>query len=326
MPNEILHAKIMTDEELSSYFEQLYNRFYESKKNVLNNILKYKENLIDGYFKYEEEQINVFKEKRKELLRSIELWNKKECNCGQKLKVINSTNGDFWGCTNFNNKSFKHKTFSLTFVPYYKDNLDKLKVRIDSHWASKIITSCNLKNQVKAKDLIEFYINSGFDDLRVKYNYEKTSIESISGFVNGKRNSSKEEKEIQKYFSQKYDKCLSQIGIKYKLINCDEKIVILDLILSDKNNIYLLEIKRYPLEIKEEQLNLYFNLLKHILSDKKDKRSLKAVFLISNKYEYDYDYEYFKQSEEKFIYFESIQNCKNKIEIETKLNSKIFKQ
>lgn len=314
----------MTNEELGSYFEQLYNRFYESKKNVLNNILKHKESLIDGYVKYEEEQINIFKEKRKELLRNIELWDKKECICGQKLKVINSANGDFWGCPNFNNKSFKHKTFSLTFVPYYKDNLDKTKVKIDSHWASKIITSCNLKNEVKAKDLIEFYINSGFDDLRIKYNYEKTSIESISGFVNGKRNSTKEENEIKKYFSEKYDTCLSQIGIKYKLINCDEKIAIIDLIVSDKNNIYLLEIKRYSLEIREEQLILYFNLLKHILSEKDDKRNLKAVFLVSNKYEYDY--EYFRKNEEGFIYFDSIKNCKNKTEIETKLNSKIFKQ
>ena len=106
--------------------------------------------------------------------------------------------------------------------------------------------------------------------------------------------------------------------------SCNEKIAILDLIVSDQNNIYLIEIKRYPLEIKEEQLNLYFDLLKHILSDKKDKRSFKAVFLISNEYEYDYDY--FKQNEDRFIYFKNIQNCKNKIEIESKLNSKIFKQ
>lgn len=320
MTNEILYARIMTNEELGSYFEQLYNKYYETKKSILNSILKHKEELIAGYFEYEEEQITIFKEKRIELLRNIELWNKKECNCGQKLKIINSSNGDFWGCPNFTDKTKKHKTYSLTFAPYYKDNLDKLKVRIDSHWASKIITSCNLKNEVKAKDLIEFYINSGFDDLRIKYNYEKSSIESISGFVNGKKNSSIEEKEIQKYFSNAYDNCVSQIGIKYKLNNYNEKIAILDLIISDEKNIYLLEIKRYPLEIKEDQLALYFELLKHILCDKKDNRSCKAVFIVSN------NYEYFKQNEEGFIYFENIQNCKNKIEIDSKLSSKIFKQ
>lgn len=61
-----------------------------------------------------------------------------------------------------------------------------------------------------------------------------------------------------------------------------EKFAIIDLIASSPNFVLVVEIKRGPLDINEDQLSLYYRLVTFTLQQAKDIRPCFAVFLVYN--------------------------------------------
>ena len=284
----IEYARIMTAQELRDFFASISRNYNDKKSKAWKCLLQNKNNLIDDYHKFEEQQVNIYYEEKEKLRKVRKYWDDKICDaCGKKMKIVNSDYSDFWGCTNFRDSSHKHRTFPLNYNEYFFERWHSLKVRISSNWATDIIRQNNLQVLVKASDLLNFYNEFCLEDLREKYGYGN-SLDRISGYVKAKKASSIEEKEITKHLSSLFSKSSEQRGIRYKLKEQKEKVAIVDLILSDDNEVNIIEIKRSVLDLKEEQLQLYHSLISFILTETNDTRICRSLFIVYNKDTYNW--------------------------------------
>jgi hypothetical protein len=161
-----------------------------------------------------------------------------------------------------------------------------------------------------------FYASEGLEDLREKYGY-KNSMESISGFVSANLNSKKEEIEIKDFLKQFFNKTSYQVYVKFKRKEESEKVRIIDLIVSDEETVYLIEIKRHNFYINEEQLELYYELVDYLMKTRNDIRELKSLFIVNEFYENTFN-------QVKCVQFESLKLKNKKVEILTELNSQIY--
>lgn len=307
----IEYAKIMEPTELKEFFDSI-KKLSESKKTIADNYFYDNQDLFtEAYCEYEQIQIDEFENRKNELNRLYECWQAKTCfGCNSKLSLIDSDYGKFWGCPNFRDKSKEHKNFNLNHEEIHASRKKGIKVRINAHRATDIIKSTNSENMLKASQLLRLYEKNGFDDLRAKYGYKKT-IKSISGYVTAKRNSFKEELEIIEQLSKYFPKSNSQLGIRYKLKSDIEKVAILDFILSDNKDVYVIEIKRSVYDIKAEQLQLYYELMDYIMNNAEDKRNCKALFIVYNKETYSFS------SDENFLLYEAVKNIDSKQYLKT---------
>lgn len=296
----------MEAKELKEFFHSI-QKSSESKKTIAEKHFYDNQDLfVQTYYEYEEVQINEYQKQKNKINQLYECWQKKICfGCNSKLRLIESDYGKFWGCTNFRDKSKEHNTFALNYEEIYNYRKRELKVRINAHWATDILKITNSGKKIKASQLLELYDEIGMDDLRVKYGYKKT-IESISGYVTAKRNSFKEEVEITENLSKYFPKHNVQLGIKYKLKSDIEKVAVVDFILSDSKDVYVIEIKRSVYDIKQEQLQLYFDLISFIMNDAKDERNCRALFIVYNKETYSFS------NNEKYILYEQVENIDSK--------------
>ncbi|MBD0780107.1 hypothetical protein HPE56_20095 [Maribacter sp. ANRC-HE7] len=310
----IEYARIMEPNELKEFFDSI-KKLSESKKTIADNYFYDNQELfVQAYYEYEELQINEYQKQKNEINQLYECWQKKICfGCSSKLKLIDSDYGKFWGCTNFRDKSKEHKNFSLNYEEIHNSRKKGVKVRINAHWATDILKKTNSKNKIKASQLLRMYEEIGIDDLRVKYGYKET-IKSISGYVTAKKNSFKEELEIIEKLSKHFPKHKSQLGIRYKLESDIERVAIIDLILSDNKDVYVIEIKRSVYDIKQEQLKLYFKLMKYIMDDINDERNCLALFVVYNKQTYSF------HNEEKYILYDHLKNIDSKKYLKTLFN------
>lgn len=302
----IEYAKIMEQIELKEFFDSI-KKLSESKKTIADEYLyENQDSFIKAYYEYEEIQIKEYQKQKNEINELYDCWLKKVCfGCSSTLKLIDSDYGKFWGCTNFRDKSKEHKNFSLNYEEIHKSRKKGVKVRINAHWATDILKITNSRNKIKASQLLRFYEEIGIDDLRVKYGYKET-IKSISGYVTAKRNSFKEELEITEKLSEHFPKHKSQLGIRYKLKSEIERVAIIDFILSDDKDVYVIEIKRSVYDIKQEQLKLYFELMDYIMNDVNDERNCRALFIVYNKETYSFN------NDEKYILYDHLKNIDSK--------------
>jgi hypothetical protein len=275
------YAILMTNEELSNYFERIYAA-YRDKKGKAVPILEAKERLLlQEYDKIEEACREEYRQRLRELLHKKLFFDKKTCmECQAKLRLVQSTYGEFYGCPNYRDGR-KHTTFQGNFEAQFPDNFRAIKVRIPSDWLTEMLKSTLLHPQVAASDLLDFLLAKGYEDLREKYGWTNTKTR-ISGYVQAKKESSREEQEIHAFLVSFFPKVASQQGIRYKFAGEKERTAILDTIASTTSQVFLIEIKRNVNDIKEDQLTLYQHLLQHILQQVKDTRTVSSLFLIYN--------------------------------------------
>ncbi len=303
--NDIEYIKILNAEEKKKYISFLKNRYNKELQNNKTYIIKNRKLLLDSYEKYENEIIKTYKNELTEFKAKINLWNKKECICGKKLRFISSYG--FWGCPNYRNESVKHLTFSENQTEIFNERIGNIKVRLSHNWSTEILKNSGLDKHIKAKELLLFYNSEGLEDLREKYGY-KNSLKSISSFIYANRDSKQEEKAIKEFLSNYFDNISYQLYIKFKKHNETEKIRIIDLIVSDDNSVFLIEIKRHNIYIDKDQLLLYRQLLEEIMRLNQDKRTLKSLFIVNEFYESQFN-------ENKCVLFDELKMKTNKNEI-----------
>lgn len=298
----IEYARIMTVQELRDFFASISRNHNEKKSKAWECLLQNKNVLIDDYHKFEQQRVDIYYEEKLKLRNVKKSWDNKVCDtCCSKMKLVNSDYGDFWGCTNFRDPSHKHRTFPLNYDEYFFDRWQNLNVRIDANWATNIIRQNNLQATVKATDLLNFYDEFCLEDLREKYGY-RNSKDRISGYVKAKKASSIEEKEITKHLSSIFKKSNEQRGVRYKLKDDKEKVAIIDLILSDDDEVNIIEIKRSVLDLKEEQLLLYHQLIAFLLNETNDVRVCRSLFIVYCKDTFSY------KPDCKYLLYETIKN------------------
>lgn len=299
----IEYANIMNQTELSDFFLSITKKSNAKKSKAAELLIKHKEKLLEDHFKLEQERVDQYYSERKKLQMLYKAWKNKKCDgCGASLRIVFD---QFWGCPNYNDKSQKHRTFPLEYDDQINYRLQSHNVRVDANWATNILRQNNLNAFASASDLLNFYEENGLDDLREKYGYKKTK-ERISGYVKAKKESVKEEREIVEHLSRFFPKGISQTGIRYKRKDQNEKVAIVDLILSDEKVVYVIEIKRSVLDINEDQLILYQSLIDFTLKNVGDRRICKALFIIYN------DIPIYFPTEYKYILYDHIKTLKTK--------------
>lgn len=309
------YVKIMTKKEISEHISSLSLYYKQKNQNSFQYLESIKADIFNQYHIIYQSVLYNYIAQIKNYDDKVAAWENKIClGCKSKLRYVEDYS--FWGCPNYLDKSIIHSTFNKNHLFLFDKN--NIKHRVNAHWATDIKKNLNISKNISATNILDFLEFYGFEDLRVRFDYKPTK-ESIAGFINGNIESKKEEKEIfEKLSSFNFDKVQKQYYLKYKLIDDKERIAILDLLISDENKVYIIEVKRGLYDIKEEQLKLYENLIRFIQNTKNDKRKLISLFCISNKSEYDSIY--FK-CESKYIYFDEYKNAKNKNEF---LANKIF--
>ncbi|MBO9574066.1 MAG: hypothetical protein J7497_17900, partial [Chitinophagaceae bacterium] len=91
---------------------------------------------------------------------------------------------------------------------------------------------------------------------------------------------------------------------------------VINLIASDNDSVYIIEIKRESLQIKEDQLELYLAILRFIKNQKNDVRNYRAVPVVYTRHPYD-NYSWLSM---KFVSFEDIKNAGNHERVSALLN------
>jgi len=261
MTTTIENVKFLSKKEINQYIEDR-NSFYSDLKQKVNvEIQKNEELLIREYKKFESKIVEKYEQDLKEFKLKYSLWKSKKCKCGKNLKYIDHLN--FWACLDYKNTENEHITFKeeQQQKQWFKYNFNNVKVRLDKDWCTTIIVNLGLKNKIKAKELFLFYQSIDLEDLREKYGY-KSTLKTLSTYEFANKKSKKEEA-IVKEFLQNYFNVLYQPYIEYKYKNAQKKICIPDLIISDKNLVFIIEIKTHNMYIDEDQLNLYYELISY---------------------------------------------------------------
>ena len=107
--------------------------------------------------------------------------------------------------------------------------------------------------------------------------------------------------------SKHFPKSNSQLGIRYKLKDNIEKVAIIDFVLSDNKNVYIIEIKRSNNYLKAEQLRLYYELMNYIMNCVEDERNRKGLFIVYNK-----ESSVFLGGNEKYILYKDLKKINTK--------------
>lgn len=297
------------DERANSFKDKFELQSIDSKKLLNDN----KDLLLNAYQNYKKERIKDYHDNIKNFYEKVRLWEIKDCCCGQKLKEYDR----FWGCPNYRDTTNAHLTFSKFQEKEFQEKRLTINVRIDSDWSTILLDRCELRNKLNAKALLLFYEANGLEDLRQKYDYNN-SLKSISGYESANRNSKKDELEIKEYFEEFFENVLYQVYIKFQVKGQKEKVKIVDLIVSDKSDVYLIEIKRHNNFIEELQLELYHELVQNLMQKNRDTRTLKSLFIVN-----EYEKSYFPQT--RCLHFEKLKLIKNKFELIKSLNTQIYK-
>lgn len=237
-----------------------------------------KEILLKGYNDYHNKLLTLSKCQHDEYLHRVSLWEKKECYCGAKLRYLSSYG--FWGCTNYKNTLKHHITFQGINATIYP-----VSTAISAHWVTDIIQECDLRGTLAAKDVYNFFIQSGLDDLRLKYGYKSTE-KNIMGLVKANGRSKEQESLARAYLENTFPKVLYQQCITYKEVDKKEAFCIPDFIVSSPDIVKVIDAKLdYA---NDDKMDKYLELVKFFMDTWGDKRILSGAHIMYDKSVSDY--------------------------------------
>ena len=282
---DIEYAKIMTKSEVDSFYS-----FLKSKQGIEVDFDAYKSRIIEIHNRINKECESILNNRYEEHIEEVSNYNdyvnevnllikNKKCLCGGNLRYISSYN--FWGCLNYKDSSQHHFNFNGKDLPYFKEreyrNIEYFKYSIlSNNWLKDILNELNVKS--RPIRLYEYIMKIGLEDLKSKYNNLK-SENVLTSLNNTKSRTKKEEIEIYDYFSMLGLKLNKQLPIKYKLKGQKEKKCFIDLVLSNEDYIFVVEIKTNSDSLNYEQLELYDSLIRFM---ENKKRYVKPIFVIYN--------------------------------------------
>lgn len=265
----IQEAKIMSKLEIEKYIGSFKNR-----KKEQFDFSKYSKEIHYQYFEIERSIIEGYNEKRQTRIDRMKKFEEKICDCGLKMRYIKEHG--FWGCPDYQNKDKKHNTFNNVFNDY------PTTYDVPYNWLNIILRELKTVKEATTRELLEYLKYNHYDDLRLKYRNKDTII-TTDGFKKAKENSTKTELNILKILEESGLKAKRHIYIKYKLSDENKhRICVPDIVASSDSYVFLIEIKEDEAYINEEQLTLYFELLKIIMKANNDKRILLATFIVGH--------------------------------------------
>lgn len=242
-----------------------------NKNRKPSQVINHTKALIEGYHIYHE---RIIKNRQTE----IELYNRKKeckqkkiCLCGQKMRYVREF--DFWGCPDYKNNSKQHISFKNEtefYVGYF---------RVPLNWVTEIILSCNLKGIVNAKEVFEFFLQSGLKDLRVEYGKSATT-NSLYTLEKAKKNSKQQERAAELHLASKFPKVKAQQCIVYALECYPKTFCIPDFICGNEQIVCVADAKLAPMYIDDDKMDLYTALVEYIIREMGDPREVIGAHIL----------------------------------------------
>ncbi len=316
MNKKIEYAKFMKDWETESFFKNLAIRHEQTKANTKKWFTANKDKFISAYHVYESDKLDECNKTFQKYNLELHLFDSKKCGvCQAGLKYINYGNKGFWGCPNYKKPpTNEHTSFSPDRGANIREWIGEIKPRINTHWVTMIRNSMGVGNAVQPKTLLQCLLNEGLEDLKLKYfPTANPTAKAIETYSKVKKNTSKEEKEIERILDLFFNKVIPQQGIKYKMKGEKEKYCFVDMVASTAYNVNIIEIKTNAGHIKEDQLNLYTDLTKNILLSHNDNRQVTSNFIV-------YDGDNTSRSGVKYCLFDEIMQCNTVTDIQKNFN------
>lgn len=232
-----------------------------------------KEVLLKAYSDYQNKLLESSKEKIGNYQQKLNLWNSKTCYCGGKLRYI--TGFDFWGCENYKDKSSSHITFQGKNATVYP-----ISFLVSVNWVTEILQSAGLRGEITPKDCYKFFIQSGLEDLRIKYGFRSTE-ENMMTFIKAKSRSQEQEDLALSYLQTVYDKVLYQQCITFKEVGKKESFCIPDFIVSSEFEVKIVDAKLdYA---NDKKMDKYVELISFLMRQKEDLRPVSGAHIMYEK-------------------------------------------
>lgn len=256
-------ARVMTPEEKKSFFTYLHQKGEGEKKRTQEYFYQNRQIIADAYKEIEQKAIVQYDKHMQNLERRLSCIKTRTCwRCGQRL--IYQPDWDAWECPRYEHVGdYWYDRHSIIY-PYTEKQLQNKKrylhPNIDRQWIKELKDKIKAPDYVKSQKLLELLIAEGFEDLRLKHGHKKTYQNLGNGWKRGRDR----EQEIGETLKQKFPKVIDQLGVKYKLKSQPEKTKFIDFIVSDNQNIYVIECKTGNWALNFEQLHLYASLIKHL--------------------------------------------------------------
>jgi len=281
-PVAIFDAHILSEQEKKDYFQSLRDRNKYKIQKSIEAIDKNKELLVDAYWKLYYDIQDDNKDQIRNYGKQHRAWEDKICQlCGSKLKYIDYGGySPFWGCLNYKDGSGKHTTVSDREPTLYLD------IKKAVSWLTNITIDNGFKGTIRATELYNFYMDSGFEDIRLFY-AGNSSEKYLNIYRDVKKNSNSYERKCYDDLKQKHDTVLFQLGIRYESEHTGGKsrYCFLDLLASDKDRVYIYECKTNDHDTNDTQRNLYCSVMYYLLHVHQDERDLSFEYLIQKPYD-----------------------------------------
>jgi len=237
-------------------------------------LIQHGDEILSAYDALAEELIS---QDRSNVMRHLErrdCFHDKQCSyCGGVIIYIGTHN--FWSCENYYKvgKPDQHMKYSgLNPV------LKKEPVSLPRNPLFYVLQKTGLSGKIKHKALYEFIMATGRKDLRIKYGLSGMG-NTFNGYEKGTANSKEQEARALKMLSKIYTKVLYQQCITYKITGQKEKFCIPDFICSTKDIVTVVDAKLCFIDI--DKMDMYTDLVRHILKSKGDKRQVTGGFAVN---------------------------------------------
>ncbi|PPK83804.1 hypothetical protein CLV84_4324 [Neolewinella xylanilytica] len=275
-------VKFLSSHEREIWLKNITRKYENDLRQSFNILELLKSQILDAYHSIENDAIKIFHEDKIKLRGRLKLINEQICDkCGAKIERTTGPYGDYLICPNYHYGE-GHSKLSYSYIndEYIQRLHNNCHVRIRSNWLFQIRQIVDVPESAKASHLLQYLLVNGYEDLRLKYGYRETN-KTIGGFVLASSNANETELKTCDILESHFDTVIHQLGIKYKL-NEGSKMEyrFIDILASNEQAVYIIEVKRDAMFFDDNQISLYYNLVKHAMAERHDNRRLYPVFVV----------------------------------------------
>lgn len=274
-----VYAKTVTPFEVKAFLASIEAKNEESYKRFKDYLNANKQKIIDAYKEVKHSFLNQKLQHLREHKRYVWAHQNKKCICGADTVYVKDY--DFWGCTNFNDKSVQHRNF-IKPNEWDLKLLDRPFNVNTSDWLRSVKELSGIERKTNHASLLKFLELNSLEDLSMRF-------EGVSSWdkVNRLKNANKKAKGFEDEVHQKLvqihgsSNVYPQQGFKYQLIGSESKYAIVDFLVMDYDR---LEIVIYECKLKDSykndaQRDLYMDVVYHAMKSKGINMNLKFIYV-----------------------------------------------
>jgi hypothetical protein len=284
---KITNVKLMTTEEVANFKTKVYGSGSEKKQLSSDYCAKNINDIIQKHKDYKDIHLNNAYEKsvnwtlsnnekikeNNKIVNDVKNGIKHFCICGSELRFVSNFN--FVGCSNWNNQNQKHISFNerqINNVIEYNDFISTYEF------------STTYLNDFKKHYKMDFIMSSIlyeylFEVYKQNCYCKNLNYNNYQNGVNSQKESKKQELIIKSICLNKFKKVVDQLHFSLKIDN-KFSVRIFDLVCSNDDYIYILEIKKHKDLQDVLKLNLYQDILKQYLTQINDTRPVKSYTIV----------------------------------------------